>query len=317
MKVSVAVITCNHELFIAPAIVSVLAQQTNFDFELIIGDDCSTDRTREIVLDYEKRFPRKIRVLPNDSSLGMHRNLARTIAACSGDYVALLEGDDCWTSKRKLQKQADFLDRDSSCSICFHPVNWFYEDDHAGDGSSTHNTEWPQDHRGYSTIEDLLGEMFIQTASVMFRNGLIGEYPKMLDDLKMADWPLYLLIADHGRIGCLNEVMSAYRNHAGGVWFSLEDEMRYRQAIRMYELLDAHFEYRYSHLITPLLAQHHLRLGNFYEQAGSRNRALPAVARSVTASLQSGKMPTLNLLKMLARFSFPTVYRLSKRLRKA
>src|SRR6185295_949739 len=205
-------------------------------------------------LSYQERFPGKIRILPNEKHLGIHRNLARTIAACTGQYVALLEGDDYWTSPHKLQKQADFLDSKLDCAICFHPVNWFYEDGHIGDGRPEHNTEFPQGHRGSSAIEDLLGEMFIPTASAMFRNGLIGDYPEWLSELKMADWPLYLLIADHGRIGCLDEVLSSYRNHAGGVWFALEDEMRYRAVIRMYELLDAHFEYRYAPTIRPLLA---------------------------------------------------------------
>ena len=317
MKVSIALVTYNHELFIAQAIVSVLGQKTKFDVELIIGEDSSTDRTREIVLNYQERFPGKIRVLAIENHLGMHRNLARTLAACSGQYVALLEGDDYWTSPHKLQKHADFLDGNLDCSICFHPVSWFYEDAHIGDGRPEHDTEWPRSHRGSSTIEDLLGEMFIPTASAMFRNGLIGEYPEWLQELKMADWPLYLLIADHGSIGCLDEVMSAYRNHAGGDWFALEDEMRYREVIKMYELLNEHFEYRYAQVIRPLLAHYHLKLAGLYDETAIRDRALPAVARTVATGLQSGKMPTLSLLKLLARLSFPSVYRLSKRLRKS
>ena len=316
MKVSVALVTYNNELFIAQAIVSVLAQKTKFDVELIIGEDSSTDRTREIALNYQVRFPGKIRVLPNEKHLGMHRNLARTLAACDGQYVALLEGDDHWTSPRKLQRQAEFLDSNLDCSLCFHPVNWFYEDGYIGDDRPERKTEWPHEHRGDSTIEDLLKEMFIHTASVVFRNGLIGEYPEWLFELKMADWPLYLLIANHGKIGCVDEVMSAYRNHPGGAWFAIEDEMRWRQVIRMYELLDAHFEYRYAATIRPLLAHYHLKLGALYDETAVRDRALPAIARSVAGELQSGNIPTLNLLKMLARVSFPSVYRLSKRVRK-
>jgi glycosyltransferase involved in cell wall biosynthesis len=317
MKVSVALVTYNDELFIAQAIVSVLSQKTRFDVELIVGEDSSTDRTSEIVLSYQERFPGKIRILPNEKHLGIHRNLARTLAACTGQYVAPLEGDDYWTSPHKLQKQADFLDSKLDCAICFHPVNWFYEDGHIGDGRPEQDTEWPRSHRGSSTIEDLLGEMFIPTGSAMFRNGLVGEYPEWLDELKMADWPLYVLIADHGKIGCLDEVMSAYRNHAGGVWFALEDEMRYREVIKMYELLDAHFGYIYANVIRPLLARSHLKLSDLYDETGTRDRALPAVARSVAVGLGSGNMPALSLLKVLAELSLPSVYKLSRRVRKA
>ena len=120
MKVSVLTITYNHEKYIAQAIESVLIQEVNFDYELVIGEDCSTDKTREIVIDYQRKYPHKIRLLLNEKNLGMHRNFAQTYHACRGQYIAVLEGDDFWTSPHKLQKQVDFLDNNPDFAICFH-----------------------------------------------------------------------------------------------------------------------------------------------------------------------------------------------------
>ena len=91
MRVSVHMVTYNHERFIAQAIESVLMQRASFNYELVIGEDCSTDRTRQIAEDYQRRYPDKIRLLLPSQNPGMMRNFMRTIGACRADYIALLE----------------------------------------------------------------------------------------------------------------------------------------------------------------------------------------------------------------------------------
>jgi glycosyltransferase involved in cell wall biosynthesis len=108
--VSVSLITFNHEPHIDEAVTSVLAQRTAFDVEILVGEDSSTDRTRVLLEALRSRNPGQLTLLASGTRLGGPANLARTIAACRGEYVALLEGDDYWTSPAKLQKQADFLD---------------------------------------------------------------------------------------------------------------------------------------------------------------------------------------------------------------
>src|SRR5579864_5088925 len=118
MKVSVMMITYNHERFIAQALESVLAQRVNFDYEIVIGEDCSTDRTREILLEFCRRYPKRIVPLLKDKNVGAMRNVEATLAACRGQYLALLEGDDYWTCEDKLQRQIDFLDEHPDYAIC-------------------------------------------------------------------------------------------------------------------------------------------------------------------------------------------------------
>ena len=104
VKVSVAMITYNHERFIAQAIESVLMQQTDFAVELVIGEDCSTDKTRAIVCAYGERYPERIRLLLPERNQGMIPNFVATMNACQGQYIALLEGDDYWTDRIQAAK---------------------------------------------------------------------------------------------------------------------------------------------------------------------------------------------------------------------
>jgi glycosyltransferase involved in cell wall biosynthesis len=103
-------ITYNHELYIAKAIEGVLNQKTNFLFELVIGEDCSTDNTKKIVLEYQRKFPHIIKVITSSNNVGMIKNSIRTALACDGKYIAYCEGDDYWHNPDKLQIQVDFLE---------------------------------------------------------------------------------------------------------------------------------------------------------------------------------------------------------------
>ena len=105
IKVSVVMLTYNHEKYIAQAIESVLMQETDFHYEIVIGEDCSTDRTREIVIEYQKKYPDKIRTLLHAKNIGGNANYRQTYSECNGDYIAFLEGDDFWIDRKKLQKQ--------------------------------------------------------------------------------------------------------------------------------------------------------------------------------------------------------------------
>jgi glycosyltransferase involved in cell wall biosynthesis len=124
--VSVKMITYNHAPFIAQAIEGVLQQKTNFPFELVIGEDCSTDGTREIVLEYQKKHPDIIRVITSDRNVGMKKNSYRTTKACRGKYLAFCEGDDYWHHPDKLQKQADYLESHPECGLVYSSYDVYH-----------------------------------------------------------------------------------------------------------------------------------------------------------------------------------------------
>jgi len=117
--VSCCMITYNHAPFIKQAIDSVLLQQTSFPFELVIGEDCSTDGTREIVFSYQEKYPHIIRVITSDKNVGMRQNGYRTKKACRGRYIAFCEGDDYWHDIYKLEKQVSFMEAHPECGLVF------------------------------------------------------------------------------------------------------------------------------------------------------------------------------------------------------
>lgn len=254
-------ITYNQEKYIAQALDSVLMQEVDFDYEIVIGEDCSTDGTREIVLAYQRSHPDKIRVLLPDKNLGMIQNFVQTYYACDGQYVAILEGDDFWTCASKLQKQVDFLDNHPESALCFHTVNVFYEEDDAP------GYLFPTDHKEFSTIEDLLLKNFIQTCSVMFRNKLFGMFPDWFFSGVIGDYPLHILNSEHGNIGYINEAMASYRIHSVGVWSMQMEKNLVRNVlagIDMYNNLDHYFEKKYHTTINKVLCQHELALCKWY-----------------------------------------------------
>ncbi len=112
-------ITYNHSAYVAQAIDGILMQQADFDFELVIGEDFSTDNTRAICEDYASKYPQIIKLLPAEKNLGMMPNFVRTLKACKGLYVALCEGDDYWTDKNKLKIQIENLQKNSKYSFSF------------------------------------------------------------------------------------------------------------------------------------------------------------------------------------------------------
>ncbi|MBI4315421.1 MAG: glycosyltransferase, partial [Chloroflexi bacterium] len=118
--VSVRTVTYNHEGFIARCLEGILMQRTSFPFEVVVGEDCSTDRTREIVLAYAAEFPDKIRVITSERNVGGARNAVRVQQACRGKYQAFCEGDDYWVDPLKLQKQVNFMETHPEIPLCFH-----------------------------------------------------------------------------------------------------------------------------------------------------------------------------------------------------
>lgn len=127
IKVSVCVVTYNQEKYIAQCLQSLVDQETNFKFEIIVGEDCSTDSTREIIEEFVVKYPSIVRPLFRDMNLGGGENYTQTHAAAMGQYIVHMDGDD-YSLPGKLQLQVDFLDNNPDCNIVWHPVNTLHPD---------------------------------------------------------------------------------------------------------------------------------------------------------------------------------------------
>lgn len=210
VTVSVVSISYNHEDYIEQMLESVVSQETDFAFELIIGDDCSTDKTPTIIQRFAKQYPDIIKPVLRKKNVGVQRNLIDVMTKAKGTYMAICEGDDFWTDKKKLQKQVTYMESHPDCALSFHPVRVFFE------GKSDKDRVFPEEKNGH-TLAKLLEGNFIQTNSVMYR--VQPDYQKLRKDVMPLDWYLHLYHAQFGKIGFLYSVMSAYRRHEQGLWW--------------------------------------------------------------------------------------------------
>ncbi len=257
IKVSVTIITYNQKNFIRKAIDSALAQKTNFPFEILVGDDCSTDGTREIIQEYERLYPGKVIGVLQDHNLGMNGglNCLATLKKVRGEYWALMDGDDYWTDPLKLQKQADFLDAHPDYSMAFHNALITYED-----GTPSHLLNGPV-MKPFYTLDDMIGEdeiWFMATSSSMFRK-LIDDYPQWFKESSSGDIPRIILKARLGPIGYQPDVMSVYRKNRGGASYAdnYQDEKFLRNRIAMYSAINKELDYKYDRVMRKNIARYY------------------------------------------------------------
>ncbi len=313
MKVSVALITYNHEKFIAESIDSVLKQEVDFDYEIVIGEDSSTDATRRIVTDYQKKHPEKIRSLLREKNLGMNRNFAETLQACSGEYIALLDGDDYWSSPHKLQKQVDFLENHPECVMCFHDVTVLFED-----GKQEAWRHLSSKSKEFFTVEDVLKGNFIPTGSALFRTGLVQKFPEWFYGLRLGDWPLFFFLAQHGKIGFINELMGVYRIHAAAAWSAKSKILRTDAVGKTYEhfeeYVSGHSDLARNKNIMNILAGRYFDLAYFYEANGYLVQAKHYALKCLRLYFFLHGTLRRPLAKILMKLYLPELYRLRLKL---
>lgn len=243
MLISVVVTAYNQEDYISECLDSILAQKGNFSLEVILGDDASTDGTRDILQKYVRNFPGIFFLFHEEKNMGLVKNIKRCLDVCHGDFVAFCEGDDYWIDEYKLKKQKDLLLKKTEFSMCFSAINIYFQDEsyyslHEGQQSIKSDRIF---------IDDLLTENVIMNFSCCFyRTKTISSLPKELFELdNAADWIFNICCAEIGPIGYINEVMSVYRIHKDGLWAgkSLVDNLR--EGLPKLDVYDALLEYRY------------------------------------------------------------------------
>lgn len=232
--VSVFVMVYNHELYLKECLDGILMQQCNFNYDIVVGEDFSTDNSRNILLEYQKKYPGKFRLLLHEQNIGAVTNQNSVLAACTGIYLAICEGDDYWTDPLKLQKQVDFLEANPDYSICFHRTNELKPN-----GELKQSEIWGIETKDTYTLEDLAKGNFMHTLSVVFRN--LSPYPSWLGESPIGDYILHMLNASYGKIKYIPEVMGVYRMGVG-VWSSTSDAARLEMEVKTLELLIKHSE---------------------------------------------------------------------------
>lgn len=250
MILSVVMITYGHENYIRESIYSILMQKCEFEVELIISNDCSPDSTHDIILDIISSHPNKhwIKYTRQNHNLGPARNSIWALNEARGKYVALCEGDDYWTDSYKLQRQVDFLENNPIYSFCFHPVTVKNE-------TINGNYSYPTPSTNTLKFSHVLFRHYIPTCSVVFRNGLLPRpLPKWLENSKMCDIPIELLLVDKGYAYYINHIMGVYRLNNTGITQNKQHIKNARRAYAyLYRSLQKHFGNKYYLLFSIMI----------------------------------------------------------------
>ncbi|TFE01708.1 glycosyltransferase family 2 protein [Jeotgalibacillus salarius] len=250
IEVSIVCETYNHEKFVKDAMEGFLMQQTEFNYEILIHDDASTDGTQAILLEYATRYPDKIKLLfqhKNQYSKGVkvdHLNRDRAV----GKYIAMCEGDDYWTDPNKLQKQYVFMEKNPDCSLHVHGT---YRVDEEKVMLPVHVLPSRKDR--YFSVKEVIegGGALFSTNSMFYRREMEYERPDFLLDADVDDYPLTILLSLKGKVFYSCDIMSAYRTGVRGSWTETEyrdlkkREAHYMRIDRMLDQLNeySHFQY--------------------------------------------------------------------------
>ena len=226
---SVVMTTYNHERYIATAIESVLRQQTDFPIEIIIGEDCSTDRTLNIVLDYQAQYPEAIHIVRSEHNVGWRANYRRTIAAARGRYIALLDGDDYFTHRKKLQMQVDLLEANPDVGMCYG------RSERVDENGNT--TIYPEGECA-TTLEAMLRRNPAENCTVVARKHLVERYYEEIRPEEHPEWltddlPMWLWFAANSRYMAIDCPMSVHRV----LTYSVSHNPDYRKKIEFVDSL--------------------------------------------------------------------------------
>jgi glycosyltransferase involved in cell wall biosynthesis len=245
--VSVCTITYNHVKYIAEAIDSFLMQETNFPFEIVIGEDCSTDDTRKIIEEYATNYPNIIKLITSENNVGMQQNGQRTMNACTGEYIAFCEGDDYWTDTKKLQIQIDEMKKYPNIDISFHLASTV---------NKINNEIKPQlqeKTRLYTLKEIITGEFhLVQSNTIVLKKKKIESLNyDLLSKSPVGDvWIRVNASMPNGAL-FINKIMSTYRIQSSGSWSSsMYDENKFIQyvinMIKSIDSFDKYWDFQYT-----------------------------------------------------------------------
>ena len=212
----IVLITYNHSNYIEEALESILLQETLFDFNIIIADDYSSDNTLEKIKKFEEENETSFIYLENNRNLGIMKNYQKAFNACQSKYVAVLEGDDRWVNKYRLQKHIDFLEEHFECSMSANQL--IIKD------NINNKYIFPENYNNsfyYISPHMLINDNKIGNFSAcVYRNQNIKKIPDSFYALKAYDWLFNILMCSYGLIGYINQPLSIYNLNQNGIWSS-------------------------------------------------------------------------------------------------
>ena len=251
--ITVCVITYNHNEFISHALNSIAAQKTNFNYDILIADDCSTDGTKEKVLAFSKSRS-NVSLILQESNVGPAKNFIELISTPKTKYISYLEGDDYWTDPYKLQKQVDYLEANPCVSCCATRFNEINND-------AVKKTLFPN-HKNiikHDLVSVLNSKWLpVQTLTMVFRSDILQPKLHLLRNQKIyaGDYAMTVLLALKGDIHVLPDNTGNKRVDSGGVWESLHDSLKCRKLIETMDETSKFIPNKYKKLVAARITHH-------------------------------------------------------------
>lgn len=260
--VSVFMLVYNQEKYIEQTLDSILQQNTNFPFNIVIGEDCSTDNSKGILEEYLEKYPGKIKIIHSNENVGLMGNFIRTIRECDGKYIAICDGDDYWIDENKLQIQVDFLEQHPDFSIVFTNKNDLYKDGKIVVSKA--------ENPSVSGFKDIIKGNYIASVTSLFRNTFYKrELPNWFIKYPYGDWPIYLMVVNDGsKIKFFNTITANYRKDVGisaGLRKKPSDVTLINLSILKDIFKDAYFESNKDYVYKSIL-QHKIQLMMHYNR---------------------------------------------------
>jgi len=237
--VSVIMVAYNADRYIREAIEGVVRQKRTFSIELIVLDDCSTDDTREIVMQMDQKYPGVINYVRNEKNLGSQGNYLKGFRMARGRYMALCDADDYWHCRSKLKRQVEYMESHPECALTFHRVVNYYE----STGEKTlSNGSGPSEY----SVESLSRSNYITNLSVMYRRELVDmdRLPAWIMNHRSPDYAIHMLYAAQGTIHYFPRPMGVYRKVEGAIWSTAGAYRRLKMSLDMRISLIKEFENR-------------------------------------------------------------------------
>ncbi len=275
MKLSIAVTTYNHEKYIAQALDSIYSQDVDFDFEVVIGDDASKDKTVSIIKEYQKKYT-NIRLLEQKKNVGYTINFDATLRACLGEYIAIFDGDDIMLPT-KLKKQVFFLDNNPDYVMSTHKTRAF--NSKTGD---TIRYIYPPKKKEFYNIEDLIkyGSIFANSSKIFRKLA----YPKNGIDFnieKIADWYITVLIASKGKINYFDECLLDYRVHSSSIMKRTNGYTLFKDTVYILDAFSIIFNKKYNYLFKRMYSYAYLIKGIYLTSIKRNKKARKFFVKSI------------------------------------
>lgn len=288
--VSVCITAYNHGKYIAQALDSVFSQDVDFNYEVVVGEDCSPDNTRDILLTYKAKYPDKLKLLLHEKNLGGRLNVITTLKNCTGKYIAMLDGDDYWIDNQKLKIQIEAMEKHPECHMSFHPAEARIDMAEHGKVIARH----AHAEKIFTPSEVILGGGgFSPTVGTIFRREVIGEVvgSKLFRDVPVGDYFMQILGSLNGGALYIDRVMAVYRRGIEESWThamkDIDKKVNFFHAlIKSLNDLNEQLEGQYHDEIEQMKSKQYFQMARFY----FNNHMFKEFRASIVSSYKTRKL---------------------------